>query len=165
MTIEEKIENARSAAPLSVSGEATILDWPAEEGGEFPVLVEGTNGWTCLPDMPDTEGNDPECADAMWMKFFEAYFAHETPSFERVGVSYMIAPGGSPSSNLDPFAKAPTDDNEWGFDVPHIMILVPNLDDLEGLPTKRESGGPWVMWPGTPYAHIMVPIVDRNQGQ
>jgi hypothetical protein len=23
------------------------------------------------------------------------------------------------------------------------------------------NGGPWVMWPGTPYAHLMIPIDSR----
>jgi len=25
-------------------------------------------------------------------------------------------------------------------------------------PTDPKSGGPWVMWKGTPYAHVMVPV-------
>lgn len=76
----------------------------------------------------------------------------------------MIAPGGSPRSNIDPTATGPTPNNEWGFDVPHLMIVLPNEADLKGLPTTRDGGGPWVMYPGTRYAHIMVPVVDRNEG-
>ena len=29
---------------------------------------------------------------------------------------------------------------------------------LDSLPTDPKNGGPWVMFKGTPYAHIMVPI-------
>lgn len=72
----------------------------------------------------------------------------------------MIAPGGSPSSNVDPTATGPTPDYEWGFDVPHPMIVVPDPSHLEDLPTKRSGAAPWVMYQGTPYAHIMVPIED-----
>lgn len=67
MTAEEKIANAMTAAPASIAGKATILDWPAKEGDKPAVLRAGTNGWSCLPDMPDTEGNDPACLDQPWM--------------------------------------------------------------------------------------------------
>jgi hypothetical protein len=29
---------------------------------------------------------------------------------------------------------------------------------LASLPTDPNNGGPWVMWKGTKYAHIMVPV-------
>jgi len=29
---------------------------------------------------------------------------------------------------------------------------------LDMYPTDPKSGGPWVMWKGTPYAHLMVPV-------
>jgi hypothetical protein len=165
LTVQEKIINARSAAPASLSAEATVMDWPETEGGDFVVLEEGTNGWTCLPDMPFTDGNDPECADEMWMEFYRAFKAGTEPEYTRIGLSYMIAPGGSSSSNTDPSATGPTPDNEWGFDPPHLMIVLPDAGDLEGLPTSRGTGGPWVMYPGTPYAHIMVPIEDKPVGK
>jgi hypothetical protein len=30
------------------------------------------------------------------------------------------------------------------------------------MPTDPKSGGPWVMWKGTPYAHLMVPVSTTN---
>ena len=41
-----------------------------------------------------------------------------------------------------------------------LMIVVPDPKHLEGMPAKRSNGGPRVMFAGTPYAHIMVPIED-----
>jgi hypothetical protein len=80
-------------------------------------------------------------------------------AFSRVGgISYMIAPGGSWASNTDPSGTSEKPDNQWGFDGPHLMIVVPNADALKGLPTTRTSGGPFVMYAGTPYAHIMIPL-------
>jgi hypothetical protein len=64
MTTAQKIANAMSAGPSAISAKATILDWPAKEGDQPPVLRAGTNGWTCLPDFPETKGNDPMCLDA-----------------------------------------------------------------------------------------------------
>ena len=51
-----------------------------------------------------------------------------------------------------------TADNQRGHHLPHLMIVVPNLASLEGISTDPNNGGPYVMYAGTPYAHIMAPI-------
>jgi len=157
MTREQKIANAMSAAPAAVSANATILDWPAKEGDAPPVLRKGTNGWSCLADMPDTEGNDPMCLDGPWMKWVEAYLSKTTPMVGSVGIGYMIAPGGAKASNSDPYAMKATSDNQWAHHPPHMMIVVPDLKSLDGISTDPANGGPYVMFKGTPYAHIMAP--------
>jgi hypothetical protein len=43
------------------------------------------------------------------------------------------------------------------------MILVPDLKALQGMSTDPTGGGPYVMYSGTPYAHIMAPILDGNR--
>ncbi len=158
MTKAQKIASALSAAPASVSARATIVDWPAMEGAAPETLRAGSNGWTCLPDMPDTEGNDPACLDAVWMQWVAAYMAHKTPELTGVGVGYMLAPGGAWGSNSDPFGMKETADNHWGHHAPHLMILVPDVKTLAGTSSDPANGGPYVMWAGTPYAHIMAPV-------
>jgi len=162
MTKDQKIASAVSAAPASVTAKATIMDWPATEGGTPTVLRAGTNGWTCLPDMPDTEGSDPTCLDKPWMTWVEALMAHKPPQITTVGVGYMTARGGAWGSNTDPYAKAKTPDNHWGPHPPHVMILVPDLNSLRGISTDPANGGPYVMYAGTPYAHIMAPTGDSK---
>ena len=159
MTREQKIANALSAAPASVSAKATILDWPAKEGAAPTVLRAGTNGWSCLSDMPDTHGNDPMCLDEPWMKWVEAYMSKTAPKISRVGIGYMMAPGGSHGSNTDPYAMAESAGNQWAHHPPHMMIVVPDLKSLEGISTNPHNGGPYMMYKGTPYAHIMAPTV------
>lgn len=66
-------------------------------------------------------------------------------------------------SNNDPFASKPTGENEWAFDGRHLMLIVPDEKALEGLPTTRPPGAPFVMFSGTPYAHIMIPVVDSKK--
>ena len=154
---EAKIQSALSAAPPSITDNATIMDWPAEPKGEMTELRKGTNKWTCLPDMPQTQGNDPMCLDAPWLEWADAWMNKREPKITQMGFGYMLQ-GGSPESNTDPYAKKPTQDNEWITEAePHVMILVPDEKMLEGLPTNPDSGGPWVMWRNTPYAHIMAP--------
>ncbi|MBZ5526997.1 MAG: hypothetical protein LAN71_03720 [Acidobacteriia bacterium] len=146
---EEKIKRAMMAGPASISAGATILDWDMTE------LRKGTNDWTCLPDRL---GNDPWCMDKSWLTFLNAYVKKETPTITQIGFAYMLV-GDSAVSNTDPFATAPTPDNEWiPSGGPHLMILVPNKEALAGLPTKHSNGGPFVMWANTPFAHIMVPL-------
>ena len=160
MTNAQKIANAMMAAPSSISAKATVLDWPQKEGDMPGSLRPGSNGWTCFPDMPDTKGNDPMCLDAPWLKFFEGYLAHKTPEVMQVGIAYMLAAGGAWGSNTDPYAMTEAADNHWGHHQPHVMVLVPDMKSLEGLSTDPKNGGPYVMFAGTPYAHLMVPATD-----
>jgi hypothetical protein len=162
MSKEQKITNAMAAGPASISSKATIMDWPASEGAKPAVLRQGSNGWVCYPDFPGTKGNDPMCLDDSWQAWMDAYMAKTQPKITHAGVGYMIAPGGAWGSNTDPYAEKEAPGNDWGYDPPHVMMLVPNADALKELPTDRKSGGPWVMWSGTPYAHIMAPVTSMK---
>jgi hypothetical protein len=162
-TKAQKIANALSAAPRSVSKDAAVMDWPAAEGAPMTTLRAGTNGWTCLPDFPNTKGNDPMCVDDQWMGFMSAMMTKATPKVSHAGIGYMTAPGGAYGSNTDPFAMKATPENDWGYDPPHVMLLVTDPSALEGMPTTRQTGTPWVMWKGTPYAHIMVPVAPTKK--
>jgi len=159
---QAKIKSAMSAAPQSIAENAIIMDWPAEEGGTMTILREGSNAFTCLPDMPTTPGNDPMCLDEPWLQWADAWMNKKDQTVSKMGFGYMLQ-GGTPESNTDPYATGPTQDNEWLTEgVPHLMILVPDSQMLEGLPVTPDSGGPWVMWSNTPYVHIMVPM-PRHQ--
>lgn len=156
-TAAEKIANAMSAAPAAIAEHATIMDWPTSREGKPVVIREGHNGWVCFPTPPNVPGNVPMCNDDAWMKWGEAYDAKKDPPPATFGLSYMIAPGGGSGSNTDPFAEKETPDNEWGHDGPHLMMLLP-AEAMKGLPTKRTNAGAYVMWAGTPYAHVMIPV-------
>jgi hypothetical protein len=83
---------------------------------------------------------------------------HKTPPEGTTGVMYMLE-GGTDASNTDPYAKQPTAENNWIKTGPHIMI-VGSKEILAGHPSgaKPDTAAPYVMWAGTPYAHLMVPI-------
>ncbi len=42
------------------------------------------------------------------------------------------------------------------------MMITPDPSMLEGLPTDWTNGGPWVMWKGTPYVHVMIPAPKKG---
>jgi hypothetical protein len=74
----------------------------------------------------------------------------------------MLA-GDAGASNIDPFAKAETPDNQWVVEGPHVMIIVPDPALLDSVSTDPHAGVPYVMWKNTPYAHIMMPTGPRPQ--
>jgi hypothetical protein len=151
--VRHAAENAaESAAPASLSKHATIMDRAGN------VIRQGTNGWMCIPDNPDTPGTDPMCMNEPWVGFGEAVKNKRSPTYTQVGIAYMLQ-GDRPVSNTDPYAKEPKPGEDWveGLGA-HIMVLVPDQASLKNLSTDSKNGGPWVMWAGTPYAHIMIPI-------
>ena len=70
----------------------------------------------------------------------------------------MLA-GGSDGSNTDPYAAKPEEGNNWIETGPHVMI-VNAKDKMSGYPEKPkpDTSMPYVMWAGTPYAHLMIPV-------
>lgn len=156
-TKEWKIQNATSAAPRSIAKDATILDWPAKEGDQPSVLRKGTNEWTCFPDDPGTPRNDPMCLDKMSMAWAEAWMTKKEPKLAGPGIGYMLQGGGTPS-NTDPFAKKPAAGEKWMKEPPHLMVFPTGKLDPAVYGTDPHSGKPWIMWAGTPYEHLMIPV-------
>jgi len=142
------IHEALTAATPAIAMGATVVDW------EQNVLREGDNGWTCFPTPPQLE-KAPMCLDGPSMGWAEAWMNKKPFSSNAVGIAYMLA-GDSGASNSDPYAEGETDD--WVVAGPHLMVITPDNAGLDGVTTDPKSGGPWVMWKGTPYAHIMVPV-------
>ena len=153
----EKIANALTAAPEELTRNATVRDWPAKEGESFAILRQGANGWVCVPDDRMTRGNDPMCMDDAFYQAVSAYFAGQAPKFTRVAYAYMLT-SDAEGSNVDPTAQSPTPTNQWHHAGPHVMVAFPDPKLLEGLPTKPSAYGPYVMFPGTPIAHVMLPV-------
>ncbi|HUR43601.1 MAG TPA: hypothetical protein VMZ01_05810 [Aestuariivirga sp.] len=87
-------------------------------------LREGKNGWWCMPDNPATPGPDPMCSDANAMEWAMAWIGKTEPPKGKLGFIYMLA-GGTDASNTDPYATAPTADNNWVETGPHVMVLTP----------------------------------------
>jgi len=153
-TDEEMIKSALSAAPDEVSRDATIVAMDAKMN--MRTLRAGTNGWTCMPDGP-SPGVDPMCLDQNGMEWAHAWLSHKDPPKDKMGFGYMLM-GGSDASNNDPFATSPNPDGKWVDTGPHVMVL--NIGDrFAGYPTTPDNTKkPYVMFPNTPYAHLMIPV-------
>ena len=154
---ETMIEAALSAAPPHIAETAEVRDMQGN------VLREGDGSYTCLPPPQGFAG--PMCMDAPFLAWMNALMKREEPQIDRIGLSYMLAGDGAAggASNIDPAARTPTADNDWVVEGPHVMIIVPDPALLEGLPTTPVENGPYVMWAGTPYAHVMMPVAERPE--
>jgi len=154
-TDEQIIASAMSAAPAAVANAATILAF--DEQMQPRTLREGTNGWTCLPDMAHTPGPDPMCLDEAGMAWAQAWMGHTDPPADMSGFGYMLM-GGWDASNTDPWATAPPEGADWIVTPPHVMIF--NIGSrFPGYPTDAsDPNRPYVMFPDTPYAHLMIPV-------
>jgi hypothetical protein len=145
------IAKATSAAPSDIGRAATVVGVGAD--GKMKELRAGTNGWMCMLDLV----GDSMCLDKVWQAWGDAWMnKKEPPKPQGVGVAYMLN-GDKGASNTDPYATKATTDNNWVVSGPHIMLLPTDAAQLDAYPTDWSKGGPWVMWKGTPYAHIMVP--------
>ena len=154
---EVKIARAMSAAPADVSGEATIVDT------DGTILREGSNGWTCMPGVALIPGDEhPMCNDGTWTGWMKAAAAGLPYSTTVLGVSYMLM-GDANVNNDDPAATDPNDGGTWIQEGPHLMLLMPSTDMMEGMSRDPYSGGPYVMWDKTPLVHVMVPIEAKPE--
>jgi len=146
------IAKVKAAAPEAVVKDATIL--VMEKGGAMRTVQKGTNEFTCMTIGGDT----PMCTDKVGMEWMHALMTHGAPP-AKVGFMYMLA-GDAGASNTDPFATGPKPDNHWVKTGPHVMILGAPEKAMEGYPRTADADPtkPYVMWAGTPYEHLMVPV-------
>jgi hypothetical protein len=149
-TPQEKIARAMSAGPDNISKSARIVDKDAQ--GNKVVLREGSNGFTCVPGNPNVVGDPPMCEDAPSMQWGSDFSAHKPkPTNSVPGITYVLA-GATQRSDSDPY-----DQTSPAITVgPHWMIMWPFDPKATGLPIHHRDTGAYIMWAGSPYAHVHV---------
>ena len=150
---EALIKSALAAAPADIAKDAAVIA-PGPDG-KMVTLKEGTNGFTCLPDQPQTPGKDAMCLDPQAMIWAQSWMNHDpSPKNLSPGVAYMLT-GGSDVSATDPWAT-PGPNHKFVSSPPHWMVMWPFSAHATGLSTTPSQTGTWIMFAGTPYAHLMV---------
>jgi hypothetical protein len=100
------------------------------------------------------------CFDQNGTLWAQAWMTHKDPPADKPGMAYMLQ-GGSDASNLDPYATKPASGDSWVTTGPHVMILSAAAAASSGYPNMQkapDTSKPYVMFGGTPYAHIMLPV-------
>jgi hypothetical protein len=147
-TEEAEIKSAMAGGPPEVAKNARIAKFG--ERGSLATLREGSNGWTCFPGHPGTMG--AMCLDEPALQWLTDLVTHKPkPTNTRPGILYMLE-GGMSLSATDPWATKGTPIQE----PPHWAIIWPFDPKEAGLSDKPKDSGTWVMYAGTPYAHLMV---------
>jgi hypothetical protein len=149
-SVEIRIARALSAGPPNVSRDATVAELGPRR--TLHVLRQGHNGWTCLPGSVTDVGDPPVCADAVALQWNRDFAEGKPrPTTTTPGIEYMLV-GATQRSDTDPFDKT-TPPMHIG---PHWMILWPFDPKTSGLPTSHKDNGAYIMFAGTPWAHVHV---------
>jgi hypothetical protein len=138
------------SGPYQITKDATIVDLPRD--GTMTTLREGTNDWVCFPGNENEIGNVPTCCDPqglIWLK--DALSGKPKPTNTGVGLIYMLC-GATQHSSVDAHDKTSP-----AIPIgPHYMIIWPFDAERDGFPNTVRDAGAWVMFDGTPYAHLHI---------
>ncbi len=161
-SVDWEIEAYTTSAPDFIGNFATVISASGE------VLREGSNGWTCLPfiampKMGFKTKNEaaPACADQNAMAWANAYLSQTEPKLENDGWIWMLH-GDTGVDNFRPYSEGDeknTDPKDWIYSGAHLMLMPKDPSSLGSQTTDFTTGAPYVMMKGTPYVHLMIPVV------
>ena len=148
------LAKVKTAAPAEIVAKASIV---MMQDGKPKSLQTGTNGFTCLISPDGT----PLCADENGMAWVNAIGSKSAPP-NKIGFIYMLA-GDTGTSNHDPYQRS--SHQHWVQTGPHVMIVGPLVREMPGYPRSADVADPtqpYVMFPGTPYEHLMLPVATAK---
>jgi hypothetical protein len=145
------LATVKRAAPPDIVNNATVVRM---NGSNVQTIQKGSNGWTCMADQVGV----PMCMDANAAEWAHAWQTHAKPP-EKTGFMYMLS-GDKGASNTDPWATGKTASNHWIETGSHVMIVGPTVKTMAGYPKDPDPDPkkPYVMWAGTQYEHLMLPV-------
>jgi hypothetical protein len=148
------LAKVKTAAPEQIVSKATIV---MTQDGKPRTLQTGNNGFTCFVGPDGT----PTCADANAMEWINAVRSKADPP-NKIGFIYMLA-GDTGTTNHDPHARATH--QHWVQTGPHVMIVGPMVREMPGYSRSvdvADANQPYVMYPGTAYEHLMLPVTTAK---
>jgi hypothetical protein len=175
----DPIEKALLAAPnLAMAKDATVIKWNSDF--TYETLKKGTNRMVCydLSGWPGEEKWSVECTSSeanlprvAQNRAFAEMGSKATPTLAggkpvlsssgTGGIRDLVVAAGKDGKRVLPEVgtmwynlRGDSQDTAiW-----HTFIGMPNLTGKQvGLPEVRDAGGAWLMFAGTPEAHIMLP--------
>lgn len=156
-SVEQQIADAVAPLPADLRAGATVV--LTTEPGKRTVLREGTNSMICQADGP-TAGFAVMCyhkaIDPVTSRTFELITAGKSdPEIGETLGAEVKAGKLQVEAGWVVYAA-------WGTSrtgaLPIMSVYVPNATaESTGLSTELNYYRPWLMWAGTPVAHIMLP--------
>jgi hypothetical protein len=149
----EQIKLALSAASSHITKDASVMIYGAD--GTLTEARKGTNGFICVPTVMNLPAPDPMCGDAAAYQWLTDVMHHAPKPTNTVpGIAYM-ARGGSHFEKSGQVVMS-GDGAKAVKEPPHWMIMWPFESATTKLPTAPNPSGVYIMFDGTPYAHLMV---------
>jgi hypothetical protein len=150
---KEQVKLALSGAPPHLVNEVGVMIYGAD--GKLTETKKSTNGFTCIPTVMNLPDPDPMCMDAavqQWM--MDLMDNAPKPTNTVPGIAYM-ARGGS-HFEKDGKVVMSGDGAKVVKEPPHWMLMWPFESATTRLPATPNASGSYIMFEGTPYAHLMV---------
>jgi hypothetical protein len=148
------IKVAESGAPADISSKAAIVRLDAK--GNPTTVRTGTNGFTCIVGVP----GDPDaafCGDQnAYTWIVSAASGQPKPTNTQPGIAYMAQGGVHYETPSGEVVMMPGANTHAVKEPPHWMLMWAFDPAGSGLPTKPNPGGVYIMFAGTPYAHLMI---------
>ncbi|MFN2571716.1 MAG: hypothetical protein ABR537_08915 [Gemmatimonadales bacterium] len=147
------VHKAQMGAPAAISANATIAHIDVA-GKAVHIVRQGTNGFTCT--LAPDESAAPVCLDAPgWQFLVDAFTGQPKPTNTAPGIGFMAAGGMHYETPDGESVMVPTANTKTVQEPPHWMLMWPIDPVTSGLPTKA-TAATYIMFAGTPYAHLMI---------
>ena len=154
VTDADYIRTAAAGAPTDIANKAAIAKIDAK--GVVTSVRAGTNGFTCTVGVPG-DPKAPFCADAnAWAWVVSAATNQPKPTNTAPGIAYMAQGGTHFETTTHDIVMMPGPNTHPVQEPPHWMLMWAFDPATSGLPTKENAGGVYIMFAGTPYAHLMI---------
>ena len=119
---------------------------------EIRNMSDPENGWK------DPHEAMPMVMDAEGMKWAMAFMTGQKPELDRDGWMYMLHGDMGEDNTKQLVFNKDAADGQWIVSGPHLMLMPKDPSSLKGLTTDFNSGDPYIMFEGTGYDHVMIPI-------
>jgi hypothetical protein len=166
-TAAQQIAVAVLTLPQNLREGATVMGWKTQ-GGKLEVLRQGTNGMNCLAQFAVEEKFHISCYHEGMEPFMlrgrqlrdEGIKGPQVDSVRfrevREGKLKMPASGALYQLFGSKTSWDPETNKLTGVSSLFVMYMPGATPESTGLSTAPRSDGPWLMFPGTPKAHIMI---------
>jgi hypothetical protein len=154
MTDAQYIKGAESGGPADVASKAAIVKIDAK--GAVTTVRAGTNGFSCFVGVPG-DPDAPLCGDQNALAWItSATGGQPKPTNTAPGIAYMAQGGVHHETATRDVVMMPNASTHPVKEPPHWMLMWAFDPAASGLPTKENPAGVYIMFAGTPYAHLMI---------
>lgn len=154
MSDAQYIKTAESGGPADIATKAAVVRIDAK-GVVTPVRA-GTNGFTCFVGVPG-DPDAPFCGDKNALAWItSAATGQPKPTNLAPGIAYMAQGGVHHETASRDVVMMPDANTHPVKEPPHWMLMWAFDPATSGLPTKENAAGVYIMFAGTPYAHLMI---------